>query len=74
MSSLITGIGSFLVFVVVPIVAIAALVWGIFVLMFSSFAWKPASGGKAAKDGVLSGKHLPRKIIARAGPYSDDER
>jgi hypothetical protein len=74
MSSLITGIGSFLVFVVVPIVAIAALVWGIFALMFSSVSWKPSASGKTGKDGVLSGKHLPRKIIARAGPYSDDER
>ena len=74
MSSLMTGIGSFLTFVVVPVAVIVLLVWGIFALMFSSFSWKPGSGGKGQKDGVLSGKHLPRKIIARAGPYSDDER
>ena len=74
MSSLMTGIGSFLAFGVLPVAVIALLVWGLFALMFSSFAWKPGSGGKATKDGVLSGKHLPRKIIARAGPYHDEER
>lgn len=73
MSSLITGIGSFLAFVIVPVAVVVALVWGIFALMFSSFSWKPSTSGKTGKDGVLSGKHLPRKIIARAGPYSDDE-
>lgn len=73
MSSLASGIGGFLAFVIAPIAVIVVLVWGIFAVMFTSFAWKPGSSGRSAKDGVLSGKHLPRKIIARAGPYSDDE-
>ena len=72
MSEVLSGIGIFLLFVIGPIVVVVLLVAIMFGGMFGFMSWKRNITRNGDRAGILSGKHLPRAIIAKAGPYVDD--
>jgi hypothetical protein len=73
MSSVLSGVGVFLVFIIGPIALLVLLVALAFGGMFGLMSWHRNAGRDKDPAGVLSGKHLPRAIIAKAGPYSDSK-